>query len=347
MKRCWIHVEPITLAVALVSIAMGGASGCGKGRPSETSPAAPPPADAASAAPIPSAPSSGGAAIPPTNRIVGYIFGVPVPAGNYYFAKLVSRRFPRPWEERASPEDLERSIWEALILHYEAFRQGVTLSEEQLEERINGVLRSQQQSFARHGDPAAYDTWVKETVGEDVELFEHQMRYLFTVDVLKERMRESFAVTVTEDEMQQEFLNEHHHIAGEMAVFDAREEADAFYQGVREPAQWEAMNAKGDTAVRPVSMMTLEAYIDLWGVSKDQAYALHALEIGSVGPPMPFGKQWCVYRLLEKRTGDVQDFPAKRDSYLKQLQAKKQYAKLVEWLEALKASAKLVIQTAD
>ena len=343
MKCCRIHLEPRPLSVALLSIAIAAASGCGKDRPSGASPAAPPPADAASAAPALPAPASGGPVAPPTNRIVGYIFGIPVPAGNYYFAKLVSRRFPRPWEERASPEDLERSIWEALILHYEAFRQGITLSEEQLEERINGVLSSQQQSFTRHGDPAAYATWVKETVGEDVELFENQMRYLFTVDLLKERMRESFAVTVTEDEMQQEFLNEHHHIAGEMVVFDAREEADAFYQKVREPAQWEAMKAKGDPAVRPVSMMTLEAYIDLWAVPKEQIYALHALELGSIAPPMPFGKQWCVYRLLDKRTGDLKDFPAKRESYVKQLQMKKQYARLTQWNEELKASAKLTV----
>jgi hypothetical protein len=290
-------------------------------------------------------------ASPATPEIVGTIFGVPVPRANYEFAKLVSYRFPRPWEEQASAADRERFIWEALILHYEAFRQGITLSEEQLEEGINGVLRSQQQSFTRRSDPAAYAAWVKDAIGEDVELFEHQMRYLFTVDLLKERMRESFAVTVTDEEMRQEFLNEHHHVGGEMVIFDTREEAEAFYPQVREPTRWDAMKAKGDPPVRPVSTMTLEAYIDLWGVPKDQMYAFHAMEIGAVGPPMPFGTQWCVYRLLDKRTGDLGEFPAKRESYLTQVQAKKRYARLAQWIEELKASAKLVVlpqvQTTD
>ncbi len=279
----------------------------------------------------------------PDAQVAGYLFGVPVPAGNYYFAKRVSYMFPRPWEEQLQGAERERAIWEALILHYESFRQGVTVSDEELERRIASVLRGQQLEFTRGGDPAAYTAWVRETLGEDVELFENQMRYLLQIDKLKERMRTSFTVAVTDEEMQQEFLNEQHHVGGEMVTFDTLEAAQTFYGEVNDPVRWERMKARGEPPVRPVSLMTLEAYMDLWSIPKDQMYAFHAMELGSIGPPMPFGRQWCVYRLLDKRTGDLAAFSAARDAYLKQLTAKKQYERLKEWTEELKRSANLTV----
>lgn len=75
------------------------------------------------------------------------------------------------------------------------------------------------------------------------------------------------------------------------------------------------MKAQGTRQVRPVSLMNLQAIINLWGVPKEQIYAFHAMNLGSVGPPMPFGKKWGVFRLLEKRTGDLKDFPNERDAY--------------------------------
>ena len=280
---------------------------------------------------------------PPGEQVVGFIFGMPVPAGNYAFAKRVTYTFPHPWEEDASSEDRERFIWQALILHYESFRRGVSVSEAALEQRINGVLKHQQQTISRSQDPAAYAHWVTDTLHEDVELFENQMRYLLQIDTLKDQMRQSFTITVTDEEMHEEFLNEQHHVGGEMVTFETQGEAEAFYQQVKEPAHWDAMKARGEHRVRPVSLMTLEAYMDLWGIPKDQMYAFHAMAIGSIGPPMPFGKQWCVYRLLDKRTGDLKDFPARRQAYDAQLKAKKQYEALKRWVDDLVASAKLQV----
>jgi hypothetical protein len=279
----------------------------------------------------------------PQEPLAGYIFGVPVPVGNYYFAKRVSYQFPRPWEEGLAGEEREQAIWEALILHYESFRRGISVSDEELERRINSVLKNQQQSFTRAQDPAAYAHWVKATLDEDVQLFENQMRYLLQIDKLKDEVRQSSVVTVTEEEMRQEFLNEQHHVGGEIVVFDTRDEAQAFYDEVKPAGRWEAMKAAGNRTVRPVSLMTLEAYLDLWSIPRDQLYAFHAMELGSVGPPMPFGKQWCVYRLLEKRTGDLADFPAQQGSYEQQIKTKKQYEALKRWVDDLKRSAQLKI----
>ena len=273
-------------------------------------------------------------------QLAGRIFGQPVPVNNYYFAKRVSYMFPRSWEEGASEADRERFIWEALILHFESFRQEITVTEEELDKRIDNVLKGQKQTFTRKSDPAEYGKWVKGTLQENIELFENQMRYLYQVDKLKDKMRTSFSVSVNEEEMKQEFLNEQNHVGGEMVTFDQKADADAFYQRYKEPKAWDKMKDKGEQKVRPVSLMTLEAYMDLWSIPKDQIYAFHSLPLGSIGEPMPFGKQWCVYRLLDKRVGDLAEFPNRREEYVKQLTAKKQYEALKQWIEELKASAK-------
>jgi len=83
--------------------------------------------------------------------------------------------------------------------------------------------------------------------------------------------------------------------------------------------------------------------VELWGISKEQIYAVHALELGSVAPPMPFGTKWCVYRLLDKRVGNLEELPAQRDAYVQQVTRKKQYEAFTRRIEALKRSANVKV----
>ena len=312
-------------------------SGCSK--PSRPKPAAAVPA-AAQASSAPAAPAA------PAEQIAGAIFNVPVPIGNYAFAKRVSYMFPRPWEERLSGEERERAIWEALILHYESFRRGIEVSDEEMERRIDSVLKDQKQSFARAGDPAAYAAWVKDALGEEVAHFENQMRYLYQIDKLRDQVRDSLPVTNTEPELQDEFLSERHHVGGDYVLFDSQAEAEAFYGAMTAPGTWEAAKAKDPNFSKPFGLITVQAIIDLWSVPKVQAFAFHALPLGTVAPPMPFGtKQWGVFRLLEKRTGDLAEFAPQRAAYDAKLTAKKRYVGLQQWIKAFVASAHLTIST--
>ncbi len=282
------------------------------------------------------------AAITSSEEVAGEIFGVPVSMANYHFAKYVANIFARPWGGADLPEtEREAHIWEQLILHYTAFERGVQVSEEELEETVNQLLRDEKQTFTRKSDPEAYRNWAKQTLNEDVGLLENQMRYLIQIKKLKDQVREEQTITATEEEMKQEFLNEKNHVGGEAVMFEILAEAEAFYAKYKNASEWEKMKTSGEHEVRPISTMTLEAYIDLWSVSKDQIYAFHALEVGQVGPPMPFGtKEWAVYRLLDKRSGDLADFPKERASYENQLQMKKKYDALKQWIEQRKAQAK-------
>jgi len=173
-----------------------------------------------------------------TERIAGEIFGTPVSVDNYYFAKRVAAMFARPWGASDLPEaEREPVIWESLILHYEAFRRGVNATEEELETMINELLRSYDKPFGRRDDPDAYRRWVVETLYEAVELFENQIRYVIQIRKVKDQVLQEQRVTATEEEMQQEFLNEQHHVGGEMVVFDTKEQAQALYEQVKELAR--------------------------------------------------------------------------------------------------------------
>jgi len=280
----------------------------------------------------------------PREPAAGEIFGVPVSLGNYAFAKRVAYTFPRPWGASDLPaKDREPLIWESLILHYEAFRRGIEATEEELDAMINELLSGQGLPFTRRGDPDAYRRWVVETLYEDTPLLENQVRFLIQIRNLKDRVRAEQAVSVTDAEMQEEFLNEQHHVGGEMVVFETKAEAEGFYAQVKGPGQWERMKTEGARQIRPVSLMTVEAYVDLWRIPRKQLLAFHALPLGSVGPPMPFGAQWCVYRLLDKRTGDLKDFPAERDAYRAQVEMEKRYEALTRWIDGLKVLAALKV----
>lgn len=284
-------------------------------------------------------------ASPQQQEIAGTIFGTPVPLGNYRFAKRAAFVFQAPGWTELSREEQEQRIWQNLILHFEATRRGLTVSDEELERAVNQILTEHEQAFTRSGDPAAYEQWVRDTVQEDVALFENQVAYLELIEALKQQVRkaEEADVTVTEAELHEEFLNEKHHVAGDYRLFDAKEEAQAFYEAWKEPGKWEQATQADPAFARPFSMITLEAIIDLWGVPRDQIYAFHAMPLGSVGAPLPFGTQWGVFRLLEKRTGDLTDFPAEAESYRRQVTSKKSWAALQARLRQIEADANLQI----
>ena len=348
MKRV-IHLTAAAVLAAVFALGVSGCSGAKSAQeepvqPKDTAAQAQPSADAASMAERIHAAATGPApAADPGDEAVGEIFGVPVPAHNYYFAKRVAYMYPGPWGANDLPEaEREAFVWDSLILHFESYRRGIEALDSEVEQMANSILDTQKQTFTRSGDPEKYKAWIREQTQQEPELFENQLKFMIQIHKLKEQVREAQQVAATEEEMQQEFLNEQNHVGGEAVMFDSKDQAQAFYEQVKSAKDWEKMKKKGDRTVRPISLMTLEAYMDLWGIPKDQMYAFHGSEIGTVGPPMPFGtNQWAVYRLLEKRTGDLKDFPEKHEYYEKQMQAKKKWEGLQAWLKQVKASAQL------
>jgi hypothetical protein len=116
-------------------------------------------------------------------EIAGEIFGVPVPLSNYYFAKKVVLTFNANW--RSTPRDekeLEDLVWQELILSYEAFRRGIEVSDEEINEEIDKILKSQKVDFDWRKDRKYFKKCVKDKLGEDIETFRNQIIHLLKLE---------------------------------------------------------------------------------------------------------------------------------------------------------------------
>lgn len=279
----------------------------------------------------------------PETELAGQIFDAPVPMGNYYFAKRVHGMFQTPEERAMTPEQMEQHVWHNLVLSFEASRRQIEVTEEEFSQWVDSVLSVLELKFTRAANPDEYKKWIEETLKQSVELFENQMRYLATIEKLKREIVKEMQVTVTEEEMRKDYLNTENHVAGEYLLFDKKEEADAFYNENRDIAKWDAYKAASADKVKPFMMITVQAIVDLWGVPQEQIDEFHAMDLGMVGKPLPFGTQWGVFRLLEKRTGDFTNYESKKENLQKRVEARKKYQAGQDWIKNIDKEAKIQV----
>lgn len=169
-------------------------------------------------------------------ELAGEFFGMPVPAGNYYFAKRVVMTFNASW--RGIPRDekeLEDLVWQELLFSYEAFKRGITAKEEEIDEEIDKMLKAEKAEFKWRIDKEAFQNWVKEKLGAPVELFRNQMAHLVTLEKLRKQIIDSFVPEVSEKEAYQKFLDEYNSLSVELVQFDDLSEAKKFYEQATQP----------------------------------------------------------------------------------------------------------------
>ncbi len=275
--------------------------------------------------------------------LAGEIFGAPVPIGNYYFAKQVHGTFQTPEERKMTAEEMEKNIWHNLILSFEASRRKIEVTEKEFEEWVDSVLTALELKFSRAKEPEKYKEWIEVTLKGTVELFENQMRYLATIEKLKREMVKEMQVTVSEDEMKDDFMNTENHVGGEYTLFDTKNEADDFYSANHEAKAWDDYKLQNAVKIKPFMLITLQAIIDLWGVPHDQIYEFHGMTLGTVGKPLPFGTKWGVFRLQEKRTGNLADLDAQREKLKSRVEARKKYQARNDWLEEIDKQAQIKV----
>jgi hypothetical protein len=242
-----------------------------------------------------------------------------------------------------TPEQMEKHIWHNLVLSFEASRRQIELTPEEFDQWVDSVLQVLELPFTRTQEPEKYKAWVQDTLKQSVELFENQMRYLAQIEKLKREMIKEMQVTVTEEEMIEDFMSVGNHVGGEFLLFKTKEEADDFYQKHRDAAAWESYKSENSDKIRPFHPITVQAIVDLWGVPRQQINAFHALPIGTVGEPMPFGADWGVFRLLEKRTGEMANFEKERENVKKRVEIRKQYQARDAWVDNLDERAQIKV----
>jgi hypothetical protein len=303
---------------------------------------------------------------PPQNvEVAGEFFGVPVPIGNYRFVEIVVRTFNTNWGGiPRTAEELERRIWDDLLLSYEAFRRGVKPSRQEVEAEITSTLKGHKVKFDWKKEPEVYKKWVKDTLGEPIVLFENQLAHLVTIKKLRQQILDSIKPEVKEEEAFQEFLNEYNTLEIELFQFGEIEKAEEFYQKAKKnPGFWERekkieeervkkekeeQEKKGEKKrvksffQRP-GFVCLEFLMDMWKLPKKAVYDMIEMDIGTIYPPAPIYKGYGVFKVLKIRRADESEFakPKRRQSYYEQIKMKKKYQGLNKWLEDLREKAKI------
>lgn len=274
--------------------------------------------------------------------VAGEFFGVPVSMDNYRFAKAAVMIFRGQWgRDPQTPAELEDRVWEDLLLSYEAYRRHITVSQKEVDEELDKILKAENVVFDRSTDRAAYEKWVMDRTKQKPEVFENQLRHLMQLKRLREVMMDAVRPSVTEEEAYQEYLNEYNTLAVEFVRFDDESEAQAYYQKMKNVRSW-ARQAKKDPkfALRP-GFVSLECLIDLWKIPFKDAYAMLELKPDSVYPPTPVYKGWGVFHTLEKREAEPEKFSELKASYEEQVKRRKQYDGMIAWVEQLKKDAQV------
>lgn len=285
------------------------------------------------------------AAPPPEEQFVGKFFDIQVPVDNYLFVKNVIAIFGNKWAPPTDdPAKREEAVWEHLLFSYEAFRRGITVDPQEVEQEVDKMLKAEKVDFDRKKDPEAYEKWAQEKIGAPAGFIENGVRHLLQIEKLRASVMESIDPPVSEREALQEFLNEYNTLGVELVQFDEKEDAQAFYRKVKSgPKAWEEEKLKAPKNFRAPGFVSTEFLMDLWKFPFDAVQRMMKMRAGSIHPPAPVYKGWGVFKVLNARPADAKEFPNKKQAYYEQIRRRKQFEGLDRWIKDLKAQAKTKI----
>lgn len=276
-------------------------------------------------------------------EFAGEFFGAPVPIGNYYFVKGVITVFGNRFgAQPQTAQELEDSVWDNLLLSYEAFRRNITVSQEEVENEIAKIIKEERAGFDLKKEKDAYAQWVKKRVNEPAELFENQIRHLIQLEKLRKEVMDGINPNVSAEEAYQKFLNEYNTLGIELVQFDELKAVRDFYQKAEKNSQfWGKEKDKRPKDFKRPGFVALEFLMEMWKLPKDAVYKMMQMEIGSIYPPTPIYKGYGVFKVLEKKPADETKYPQLKQSYFEKIRMKKKYEGFNNWFKALKQSANI------
>ncbi len=274
---------------------------------------------------------------------VGEFLGVKVPRRNYDFVKATLLRFRAPWINiTRDKQGIEETIWEQLILSFIAYQENITVSDQELEEKIKELMLTEKVNFDWRQDRQSYEKWVQERLKEPTEVFENQIKHLIQLEKLRKKIMDSLEPAITEEEVYAQFLSEDTHLSLELAQFATEEEADSFYKRVAgRPRLWEKEKKENPQRFLRPGLVSIAFLTDIWKIPQDALLKMAQKNIGELYPPRTIYKGYAVFKILEKRLADGRSFMEAREAGLAKIQARKKSAAWESWVAQLKREAKI------
>lgn len=281
----------------------------------------------------------GRATEPGGSEVIGEAFGRPVTAAEFEDCEKTVRWLSRGGQRDRSDEEIRRQAWDHLVYLQEAKRLGLQVKPEDVEVELTPLMKGLGVT-----SPDRYAAWTSSTLHESLDAFKRRIEELLLVEKLKE-FKADLEVTVSEEEIRQKFLNEQNQIETEYIVFASQDEAESFAELLKqEPFLWkpayDGNRKEGQRRAAWINFMTLEAYIELWKVPREDAYrTLEAGEGAFVPGRLTYGD--VVFRVLQVRHAKLEDLETRRDYYTQAAQQRKKYQVQQTYLEDLKARARV------
>jgi hypothetical protein len=278
-------------------------------------------------------------------EVIGEFFGQPVPAQNYFFVKSVLLAFGDRWGLLPqSEEELEDYVWDYLLLSYEAFRNNISASPEEISAEIKNILNKDNLRFNWNKDKDAYARWVKEKTNQTTVVFENQVRFMVEIGKLRQQVIENFSVQVSEEEAHRAFQDGHNAISVDVVGFLKQEDAQAFYDKAREnPGPWEEQKSKQPGSFKHYELTALTVLMAELGIDRDTLYKMLQLEDGQIYQPLPIVRGFGVFKILNKKLAPEAEYGKLKYSYFEQIREKKINQGFQEWLGIAKQKAKIKI----
>ena len=277
---------------------------------------------------------------------IGEFFDTKVPRENYIFINTTYMIFSDQAGQFKTKEEREQKIWEDLLLSYEAFRRGVAVSQGEIDAEVAKILGAEKLTFDFKKDRQAYAEWLKKKTNEPVELFENQLRHLIQMRKLRQQVMDSMAPEVSDKEAYARFRDENSSLSAELAEFEKREDAEAFYKKARADKNfWEQERKNRPKGFQHPGFVSLAFLIDIWKFPRDACYKMLKMKKGEIYGPEQIYKGYAVFRVMDARPANDADYAKAnvKNSYYEKIKSGKRYAGLDQWIRDLKQQANIKI----
>lgn len=278
-------------------------------------------------------------------EVIGEFFGQPVPAQNYFFVKSVISAFrDNLGLTLKSEEELEEYTWDYLLLSYEAFRNNISATPEEVTAEIKNILKKDNVHFDLNKDKAAFAEWVKQKTNQNLTVFENQVKFIVEIDKLRRKVMDNFSVKVSDEEAFWQFQDEYSYLTLEVAGFPAKEDAQKFYEKVKEsPKVWEEQKGQQPDSFKRYELMSLNSLMRELGVDREVLHKILDLKNEDIYTPLQITRGYGIFKILNKKLASQAEYDKLKYSYVEQLKENKRNQGFEEWLGMVKQKAKIKI----
>lgn len=267
-------------------------------------------------------------------RAVGEVFGKEVTFQEFDFFYKGTQIFSPSGEAESDPEILKEKTWRNILYSREAKKQGIKAADEEVTGEVLRLLKAQ---GMENPSPQIYRRWAEYNFKESPRQFEEKVREFMRIQKLLRGQISKPAVPPSDEEVRKEFLLDSTTLAVEAIRYPKEDEARQAYQNSTDKKNWPKEVEKNKGRVIASKAASLREIARLAGISKENILWLNHLPAGSVSEPVPSGKDYILFKILEKQEGKGEGFEAWKKKYLENLS----FQNFMMWTMELYQKAKI------